>query len=87
MPQPAERVQAVAFGLPGGGVADEGVQRVPVECGLRRAVGSPEGAERTRNPGCCGPALYRRPVLRARPVAPRRGGRIWGERVQRAPSR
>ena len=29
MPQPAGCVQAVALGLPGGGVAGEGVQRVP----------------------------------------------------------
>jgi hypothetical protein len=34
LPQPTGRVQAVALVLPGGGVADEGVQRVSVECGL-----------------------------------------------------
>lgn len=40
MPQPAGRVQAVAPVLPGSGVADERVQRVPVEGGLDRAVGA-----------------------------------------------
>ena len=54
MPQPSGCVQAVALGLSGGGVADEGVQRVPVEGGLGRAVGSLDGAERARDPGCGG---------------------------------
>jgi len=39
VPQASGCVQAVALGLPGGGVADEGVERVPVEGGLGRAVG------------------------------------------------
>ena len=76
-------VQAVALGLPGGGVADEGVQRVPVEGGLGRAVGSLDGAERALDPGCGGRPLYRRPVLRARAVAVGLGGRVGGERVER----
>ena len=57
MPQPAGRVQAVALVLPGGGVAGEGVQRVPVEGGLDRAVGSLDGAEGARDPGCGGRPL------------------------------
>ena len=83
MPQAAGRVQAVALGLPGGGVADEGVQRVPVEGGLDRAVGSLDGAERARDPGCGSRSLDRRPVLRARPVAVGLGRRVRGERVER----
>ena len=51
MPQPAERVQAVALVLSGAGVADEGVERMPVEGGLGRALGSLDGTERARDPG------------------------------------
>src|SRR6185312_511322 len=38
VPHPAGEVQAVALGLPGSGVADVGVQRVPVEGGLYRTI-------------------------------------------------
>jgi hypothetical protein len=37
--------------LPGRGVADEGVQRVPVEGGLGRAVGALDRGERARDAG------------------------------------
>src|SRR4029077_20252453 len=83
VPQAAGRVQAVALVLAGSGVAGEGVQRVPVEGGLDRAVGALDRAERARDPGCGHRSGHRRPVLRARPVAVGLGGRVGGKGVQR----
>src|SRR5215470_9019117 len=79
VPEPAVEVEVVAEGLAGDGVADIGVQRVPVVGGLGGAVGPLDRAERADDARACrgGPGR-RRPVARADPVTGGPGGGVGG---------
>src|SRR5438477_1042254 len=79
MPQPAVEVEVVAPGLAGSGVADVGVQRVPVVSELLRAVASLDRADPAWHAGVGrGGAGHRGPVHGAAAVALGRGRGVGG---------
>src|ERR1700730_18802911 len=84
VPESAAEVEIVAAGLAGGGVADVGVQRVPVVGELVRAAGAGDRGDLARQ-ACAGRggAGYRGPVRGAAAVAFRAGRGVGGERVER----
>src|SRR5580700_168902 len=83
LPKAAVQVEVVALGLAGGGVADVGVQRVPVVGELAGPAGPGDRADPAGQTGAGrGSAGDRWPVRGAAAVAFRRGRGVRGKRVE-----